>query len=77
MSSLKARALRHNSCGNPKPLKHSSAVHQEAQMKKSSMLIVAVIVLIAGALVYQFLLHPNPYTGESPAEEQGIVKQSP
>ncbi|WP_156373938.1 hypothetical protein [Rhizobium sp. Leaf386] len=46
-------------------------------MKKSSMLIVAVIVLVAGALVYQFLLHPNPYTGESPAEEQGIVKQSP
>lgn len=45
----------------------------EADMKKGTMLLIGVIILILGGLVYQFLLHPNPYTGQSPAEESGVV----
>lgn len=45
----------------------------EADMKKGTMLLIGVIILILGGLVYQFLLHPNPYTGKSPAEESGAI----
>ncbi len=46
-------------------------------MKKATMLYVAIAVLVIGGLFYQFVLHPNPYTGESPAEDAGVVKPSP
>ena len=51
--------------------------HGEVPMKKTTMLYVTLAVLFVGALFYQFVLHPNPYTGESPAKDAGLVKQSP
>ncbi len=42
-------------------------------MKKSTMLIAALIVLIVGGLFYQFVLHPNPYNGVSRGEAVGLT----
>jgi hypothetical protein len=51
--------------------------HFEVPMKKTTLLYVTLAVLFVGALFYQFILHPNPYTGDSPAEDAGFIEQSP
>jgi hypothetical protein len=42
-------------------------------MQKRTILTITFVVLLIGGLFYQFVLHPNPYTGRSLGEDVGIV----
>ncbi len=46
-------------------------------MTKATLLIIALAALFLGGLAYQFILHPNPYTGKSPIDENAVTDHAP
>jgi hypothetical protein len=46
-------------------------------MTKATILIIALAAMFLGGLAYQFILHPNPYTGKSSIEENAVTDQAP